>query len=223
MLIRWAFVLAITTTLIGWATALAFAAPAAIECRSVAFTAPPPGSTVSGAVEIQGRAVIPNFQFYKVEYSPLGRDAWVLIGTDVTRAPIENGRLAVWQTTIVPDGTYRIRLHVVDVTGNYCELVLEPVQVSNVLPPEPEPPEATETPMLTVVPPQPTPTPSVGIVVEFLPAPSTPGALPSRSAGVSSSDLVLTLIYFLFGAFGMLAIVLSIAVVLFVRNLKSNL
>lgn len=77
---RWVIVTA-TAILFGTAAAIVRAAPSALDCRNIALTAPLPGSTLSGAVEVRGRALILDFQFYKVEYSPLGRDQWVLIGT----------------------------------------------------------------------------------------------------------------------------------------------
>lgn len=218
----WAFAVAMATTLAALVAVRAFAAPAALDCRNVALTTPVLGSTVSGAVEIRGRALIPEFQFYKVEYSPAGRDNWVLIGTDVVRQPVENGRLVIWRTTLVPDGVYRLRLHVVDPTGNFCESLLSSVRVDNAPPTATPTPEPTETLMLTVVPPQPTPTIAASVPVEFLPVPVTPGAQPPRTLPytISLGDVVITGVSFLLGAFGMLAIALGIGVILFIRSLS---
>jgi hypothetical protein len=198
----------------------AFAAPAALDCGNVALTAPSAGATLSGPVDINGRALVQDFRFYKVEYSPLGSDKWVLIGTDVVRRPVGNGLLVVWQTTLVPDGAYALRLHVVDSTGNFCPVVLSPVTVQNAHATEPEAPASTETPMLTVVPPQPTATPTTGVAVEFAPVRNTPGSLPTKSSPVPLPDTtpVVLVVFFVFGALATLAVVLFVGVVMFVRR-----
>ncbi len=217
----WMLVGAILATLGGiWASAV-FGAPAALDCAGVSFTEPAPGSTLSGSVEISGRALIQDFRFYKVEYSPIGREQWVLIGTDVVRRPVENGRLVVWPTTLVPDGTYALRLHVVDPTGNYCQVVLSPVTVQNARTTEPESPTPTDVPMLTVVPPQPTPTSPASVPVEFAPVQGTPGALPTRVSPIQlpGANPAVLAVFFVFGALATVAIVLFVGLVMFVRRL----
>jgi hypothetical protein len=162
-----------------------------------------------------------DFQFYKVEYSPLERQDWALIGTDVSRTPVENGRLAVWQTTRVPEGSYQLRLRVVDPSGNYCEALVSPVRVASARPTEtPLPPTPTEIVELTVVPPQATPTSPVVIPRDVLPLSSTPGALPPRAQpiGLGTPDLLVTGAFFFLGVCGMSGIVLFIAIFTYVRN-----
>jgi hypothetical protein len=204
----------------GITATVAFGAPATIDCRNVNITAPTPGATLAGAVEIRGRALVADFRFYKVEYNPPGRSNWVLIGTDVIRTPVENGRLAVWQTAQLPAGTYRLRLQVVDPTGNYCEALVSPLLVANAPPTESPLPEPTETAELTVVPPQATPTIPLVVPKEVAPVSSTPGALPPRAqpTGFGISDLLVTGAYFFFGVFGMAGVVLSVAIVMYLRN-----
>ncbi len=197
--------------------------PRVLDCRYVAFTAPLPGATVSGPVEVRGRALILDFQFYKVEYSLPGRDEWTIIGTDVVRQPVENGRLVLWQTTTVPDGSYRLRLRVVDLTGNYCEAILSPLTVMNVRATAP-PPTPTDTPVLTAVPPGPTLTLPPTVAVEVPPVRNTPGALPTRGSpfAPSSSDVTVTAAFFLFGVCGMLAIMFAVGAVLLIRYLTGE-
>lgn len=207
----------------GITATVAFGAPATIDCRNVGITAPAPGATLSGAVEIRGRALVADFRFYKVEYKPPGRPDWVLIGTDVIRSPVDNGRLAVWQTAQLPEGTYQLRLQVVDPSGNYCEALVSPLQLTRARPTEPPLPEPTETAELTVVPPQPTPTIPLIVPKEVAPVSSTPGALPPRaqSTGFGMPDLLVTGAYFFFGVFGMAGVVLSVAIVMYLRNQRS--
>jgi hypothetical protein len=199
--------------------------PPALDCRIAAIIAPAPGTTIAGAVEIRGRANVPDFRFYKVEFSLLGRDDWALIGPDVIRTPVQEGLLVVWRTNLVPDGTYQLRMHVVDPTGNYCEVFLQPIIVSNAFPPTPLlTPTATETAILTVVPPQPTFTPRPNVITDVVPL-QTP-FLPSGNRGLPLPDINLLAFgaCFLFGACGMGSVVAIIAITNYIanRNPKSD-
>lgn len=201
--------------------ALVQAAPSAVDCRNSGFTTPTAGATVSGAVEIRGRANVPDFRFYKVEYSPIGRDDWVLIGSDVIRTPVQEGRLVIWQTALVPDGVYRLRLHVVDPTGNYCEVFLQPITVSSAILPTLSPtPTSTETAILTVVPPLATPTLRPSVITDVFPV-QTP-SLPVGNRGLPLPDINLLAFgsCFVLGACGMGSIIAVIAITS--RVLKKN-
>jgi hypothetical protein len=95
------------------------------------ISAPRSGETVSGAINIRGNANHPQFQFYKVEFgigsSP---EAWSSIG-DIVRRPVSEGALMTFNTAAVPNGTYTIRLVVVDITGNYPPPYTVTVNVQN--------------------------------------------------------------------------------------------
>ncbi len=195
------------------------AAPPAIDCRGSAFTAPPAGATVSGNVEIRGRAVVTDFRFYKVEFAPLGRDSWLLIGPDVIRTPVEQGLLVVWRTNLFPDGAYRLRLHVVDISGNYCEVMLSPIYVANgARPTETATATPTETALLSVVPPQSTPTIRPTVLIEIAPPPQTPGAPGGRGLPLPDFNLLVFGACFGLGACAMLSIALIVGAVMFVLN-----
>jgi hypothetical protein len=95
------------------------------------LTAPAQNATVSGAVQILGSANIPNFDYYKIEYSsPAKPGHWALI-TDLRRGSVAGGLLDVWDTTAFPNGPYTLRLVVVDNTGNYPDPCTVQVTVSN--------------------------------------------------------------------------------------------
>ncbi len=85
----------------------------------VCITSPPPNAVVSGAVQIVGSASIGNFQYYKVEFgvgeNPIG---WSVV-TALHDSPVAGGLLDVWDTTFIEDGVYKVRLVVVDRTGNF--------------------------------------------------------------------------------------------------------
>jgi hypothetical protein len=85
----------------------------------ICITSPLPDQTISGTVSVQGTASIEPFQFYKMEYG-LGEipEQWHSIGS-VSRTPVVNGTLVVWDTSGFPNGVAWLRLTVVDVSGNF--------------------------------------------------------------------------------------------------------
>ncbi len=96
------------------------ALPPACPTAGVAITAPGVGQTLTGPTQIIGTANIPNFQFYKLEWSSAGApDQWHWFAGGET--PVDHGVLGAFDPALVPPGAYNIRLVVVDITGNYPE------------------------------------------------------------------------------------------------------
>jgi hypothetical protein len=91
------------------------------------ITTPKAGTQISGIVDIQGTANIPNFGFYKYEVAPLNSDAWATIsaGRDVV---IESS-LGKWDTTALNPGDYQLRLVVTDNQGQSLPPCVIPVRV----------------------------------------------------------------------------------------------
>ncbi len=83
-------------------------------------------ASVSGIVEIVGTADISNFAFYKYEFRSMSADSiWQAIGAGTS--PIRDGLLGTWDTSLVPAGSYALRLVVTDAQGNApfpCTLAL---------------------------------------------------------------------------------------------------
>ena len=142
------------------------AAPPAQEGQDIAIiTEPGSNAVVQGVVSVIGTAIHPEFSFYVLEFSPDPGDQWQFIADSQTQ--IANGQLATWDTTVVPDGNYMIRLRVVRIDGNYSEFFAQPLTVSNAQPlptatPEDVPTTGPAAPTVTPTPLPPTPT----IVVE---------------------------------------------------------
>ena len=99
------------------------------------ISSPTSNAVVQDTVEIIGSADHPSFQFYVIDIGPEPNtnDQWSTIGT-THEAPVINGLLETWDTTLVPDGSYTIRLRVVRVDGNYGEFFAQQVVVSNTQP-----------------------------------------------------------------------------------------
>ena len=101
--------------------------PPSCPIAGVVITTPGVGQILTGPTQITGTANIPNFQFYKLEWSSAAApDQWHWFAGAET--PVEHGVLGVFDPASVPPGTYTIRLVVVDITGNYptpCEVQIQ--------------------------------------------------------------------------------------------------
>jgi hypothetical protein len=111
----------------------AVAAPAQQEGQDLAaINDPASNAVVRGSVQIIGSSDHPSFQFYAIEFSPepVTGDQWQIIGA-THNTPVINGVLETWDTTLVPDGSYTLRLRTVRLDGNYTEAFSQQVVVSN--------------------------------------------------------------------------------------------
>ncbi len=98
------------------------------RCADTRIALPAPYSTSGGVMVITGRASLEGaFTRYQVDFSTAGLNLWVLVNS----APqaVMDGTLARWDTTMVPDGTYDLRVRTIDTSGNYCESVTPSVFV----------------------------------------------------------------------------------------------
>ena len=95
----------------------------------IMITAPEPGATVSGTVEISGTASVPNFGFFKYEVAPRGSQNWATISAG--REPKVNEVLGTWNTTSLTNGDYFLRLVITDNVGVSLEPGVIAVGVAN--------------------------------------------------------------------------------------------
>lgn len=94
------------------------AAPACPDGRSI-ITSPGQGQIVTGAVEVIGSATHEAFQFYKLEYAPGDGSGGGWAYFDGGQSAIAQGRLGTLDTRSLANGTYTVRLVVVDLTANF--------------------------------------------------------------------------------------------------------
>jgi hypothetical protein len=80
------------------------------------IVSPRNNSVLRGIVNIRGTATSNNFAFYKFEFEDARCDKGVCFVADGKR-PVTNGALLRWDTRTVPNGTYLLRLVVVDRFG----------------------------------------------------------------------------------------------------------
>ena len=95
----------------------------------IMITAPEPGTTISGTVEITGTANVPNFGFFKYEVAPLGSQNWATISAG--REPKINEVLGTWNTSSLTNGDYFLRLVITDNVGMALEPCVIAVGVAN--------------------------------------------------------------------------------------------
>jgi hypothetical protein len=175
--------LRLLTRLLAVLSAVLFAAlplRASAEDPLAQITSPQPGAVVRDVVVIAGSATHPSFSFYKVEFAAEPGSNWSVIG-DTHASQVKDGALAQWDTRSVADGSYSLRLTVVDQSGNYKEDVVRQVVVANAgpavspTPSESPTPEGTLTPTPTSTPAgTPAPTATVGVVIPVLTVTAAP-------------------------------------------------
>ena len=137
------------------------------------ITSPRDRASVRGLVPIEGRATHAQFQKYEIHYGPEPNPGgqWTPIAGSPFAVPVVQGRLGLWDTTIIPDGVYSLRLRVVRLDGNYDEYFVRGIQVSNTRPTETPTPEETPTPAPPTETPTATPTIVIGVPTVASPTP----------------------------------------------------
>jgi hypothetical protein len=176
------FLALILTLSHGW---LVHAAP--LQQASLArITSPRDGAVVRGTVAVEGAATHSQFQKYEIHYGPEPNpaDQWTPLPGSPFEVPVVQGRLALWDTASIPDGSYQLRLRVVRTDGNYDEYYVHQIVVANARPTETPTPAESPTPRLPTD--TPTATPTVVIVL-----PETTAA-PSRTVEPTASPALPT-------------------------------
>jgi len=115
---------------IGVASPLSTLTPQTSGCipGQISIASPKPGDNVKGQVTLTGTADIPNFGFYKYEFSSFGSNTWSTIGAD--RKIKQNDTLGYWDTSEVTPGDYNLRLVVMDNQGNSLPPCIVPLRVA---------------------------------------------------------------------------------------------
>lgn len=150
----------------------------------LSFTAPNAGQAVQGIVPISGIVNPPGFRKGEVSYTYSNdpRGTWFLIQEIIDSVP--NGLIAEWDTTLITDGEYTLRLLVNTNDQQQKAVVLEGIRVRNYTPIETNTaaPSASPAPLDTLAP-SPTSTPTTTLV----PATATP--FPPNPAEITTQDI----------------------------------
>ena len=120
------------------------------ESPNVVIIEPAAMATVSGTVTVTGTADPANLQFYYLEVAPFLSDPATATWTPVSfpaNTPVTNGTLAQWNTGMIPDGAYALRLNATLTDGSSLTFLQRPVRVANAGAPAVAPtPEVPATP-----------------------------------------------------------------------------
>ncbi len=178
-----------------------------------AITAPQNGQILRGTIQIAGNLDIPNFSSAELAFgfasNSADRSAWFTIQT--FSQPIKDSVLAAWDTTLITDGEYDLRLRVFLQDGTYQDVLISGLRIGNDIPlPTPTP---TETPVPT--PTNPIPARNEQTIVPTITYPS-PTPLPFNPASVTT-----TTIYSTFARGGLIVLVLFIFFSLILRLRKN--
>ena len=102
------------------------AAGAGCDNPLAVIVSPLPGAVLSGQVEVQGTADIPDFAFYVLEISTLG-DNWLNLHTQ--NEPVLSGILGKWDAARHASGQYAFRIVVYNAAGAFVEPCVIPVSI----------------------------------------------------------------------------------------------
>jgi hypothetical protein len=211
----------LATLLVGLSVVSPEAAPPQQEA---VITSPQDRDVVRGLLVIKGTATNPNFWKYEVYFAPEPNptDQWHLLG--LHEMQVTDGRLETWDTSLVSDGTYSLRLRVVRTDGNYDEYYVRQISVVNAQPTET--PTTTPTPEATRTPLPPTPTVIIEQPPTSTPRPtSTPGPAGTTPEPQTGTGLNITAQglgkAFLYGAGGTIGLFLLMGILIVLRRLIS--
>jgi flagellar biogenesis protein FliO len=158
------------------------AAPVKQDAQAV-ITAPTDGQAVNGIITISGSASHPDFERYELAYGPdpNPNDAWQNFAGN--NQQVSNNTLGSWNTNVVADGTYIIRLRVIRHDSNYNEAFVRGIKVSN------QQPIGTPTsiPVIPTFGPESTIAPISTIVIEQPPT-SVPAAASNSVSNTNASN-----------------------------------
>ncbi|GEM_PF-532474 len=122
-----ALVILISLTLLG----PAHAAPVPQGADIAQITSPTEGQALSGLVTISGSANHPEFARWELAYGPdpNPNDAWQPFAEG--KQPVDNGTIGTWNTSVIADGQYALRLRAIRKDSNYSEAFVHGLKVSN--------------------------------------------------------------------------------------------
>ena len=153
-----------------------------------ALSSPQAGQILRGRVEIVGNLDVPNFSTAELEFKYASDSAGNWFSIQSFTQPIKDGTLAVWDTTLLTDGRYNLRLRVFLLDGSYQDVHVSNLEIGNDVPLPTGTPTMTVTPSATIPPPTSTPLPDTFTNVFPSPTPLT-----ENPAAVTTSSIYSTL------------------------------
>lgn len=189
--------------------------PTTAQIANISF--PTAGAAIQGNITILGSSSIPGFTAAELDfaYSKDTTQTWFRIAT--LTEPIQDGRLANWDTTTITDGIYNLRLVVYLEDGTQTLVHVAGIRVRNYSAVETNTPTPV-TPTATRVPGD-TPVPTTTATPTSTPLPPTPTAYPRNPAEISRQDVISS---FFKGSLGLIGLFALMAVYQQVKKLRSQ-
>jgi hypothetical protein len=155
-----------------------------IQFGDPVIVAPRPGDVLQGVVTISGSSDVSGFALAEISFTyaddPTG--TWFQIA--ISSQPVFNDTLATWDTTVITDGDYVLRLRIYLTDGTSREALVTGLRVRNYT--------AVETPTPIPLAPEATPLPTITQTATSFP---TPTALPRNPAILAPTDVTVSILY----------------------------
>ncbi len=100
------------------------------QAPAIAITSPAPGAAIRGEVTITGTTDAPGFASWQLDFSYASNPAGTWFALQTSTQQLADSALAVWDTTLITDGDYLLRLRVFLTDGTFQEVTV-PVRVQN--------------------------------------------------------------------------------------------
>jgi len=119
-----------------WAGILPYPRSELQSSGDVVLTSPVEGQTLQGVVIVEGTVASSDMATWDLHFGYLDdpTDTWFTLST--SDSPVENDQIAVWDTTQITDGDYRLRLVIHFADGSSQEVQVSGLQVRNYSPPQ---------------------------------------------------------------------------------------
>jgi hypothetical protein len=150
---------------------------AAQDSPAIAISSPKPGEFLRGQVNITGTTSDPNFLSAELDFSYASAPVETWFPIQTLSQPVFDSPLYTWDTTLITDGSYILRLRVFLNDGTFREVTV-PVTLQNDVQPTPTP-APTATPKEETVP-VPTPFLLAASPTPTEPPRATPTPLPAN-------------------------------------------
>ena len=193
---------------------LAFSLIFFAQTAEPSILAPHTGQTLRGQVLITGNLDVINFSWAELAFAYSASDAaqslaWFVLQT--FSPPVKDSTIAVWDTTLLTDGDYTLRLRVNFLDGTLRDILVSDLKIRNDVPLPTETHTATATLTLTpdILIPTSTPTRLPEVTTPIFPSPIP---LPTNPA-----SLTVPALYSTFGRGALIAFVLFVLFSLLLR------
>ncbi|MCB2180000.1 hypothetical protein KQH54_02640 [bacterium] len=174
------------------------------QTNGAEITFPGNGNAVQGLVQIIGSANISGFQSYRLEFasSTATAPAWFLITQQST--PVNNDILGEWDTSILTDGDYTLKLTVNNGTDQPVTFLIEDIRIRNYSPIETDTPAPTSQELIATPSTAPTDTPTPTTTQLAAPTEASPNSISISGDNIKRAILVGGIL----GLFGTLFVIL---------------